>query len=229
MAFLFLRRVEPVAIVGFYSSWISWCEEKEEKKLEMTRQQTTSIEDESRYLGYTASLTRLKTLLLRAKSIASNSIRYVAYSSDIGESMRPLLRPWAVNATYGIAIGYVLLDAGFETRRKHLLGVDNDVLVATAAHRLIFHTAVSLALPAVIIHSAVHRAHHFLHQPMFETMPRLIRYGPTVIGLSIIPFLPIVDEPAEHILDWSFDLAYPKWRIGQEESSSHHASHSKSD
>jgi len=174
-----------------------------------------------RYVGYSAALARLKVILLRAKSVAADSLRYVAYSSDIGESMRPILRPEVVNLTYGVAIAYVLADAGIEVRRKHHLGFDSDVLVGTAAHRLVFHAAVSLALPAVIIHTAVHRSHAFLERPVFETMPRLHRYGPTLVGLGIIPFLPILDHPAELLLDATFDKVWPKWRLGQESHDGH--------
>ena len=125
-----------------------------------------------RYLGYTAALARLKVVLLKtkvmlakkavgkaatAKAAAAEGARYVAYSSDVGESMRPVLKPWMVNATYGIAVGYVGYDAYSEVRRKADLGHGNDVLFATCAHKLVFHAAVSLALPAVIIHTAVHR------------------------------------------------------------------------
>jgi len=140
--------------------------------------------------------------------------------------MRPILRPWMVNATYGIAIGYVFLDTGVEVRRKQHLGHDVNTLTGTALHRLVFHGAVSLLLPAVIIHTAVHQSHHLFHsRPYFERMPRLVRYGPTAVGLAIIPFLPIVDEPAEHVLGWVFDRAWPKWRLGELDHHGHGESH----
>lgn len=174
-----------------------------------------------RYVGYSAALARLQLILLRAKSVAAQSVRYIAYSSDIGESMRPVLRPQLVNLSYGVAIAYVLADTGIEVRRKHHIGYDSDVLVGTAAHRLIFHAAVSLALPAIIIHTAVHQSHKWLDRPMFEAMPRVHRYGPTAVGLAIIPFLPILDPPAEHILDFAFDRVWPKWRLGEEDDVHH--------
>lgn len=174
-----------------------------------------------RYVGYSAALARLKLILLRAKSVAAQSMRYIAYSSDIGESMRPVLSPQLVNMSYGVAIAYVLADTGIEVRRKHHIGYDSDVLIGTAAHRLVFHAAVSLALPAVIIHTAVHQSHKWLDRPMFEAMPRVHRYGPTAVGLAIIPFLPILDHPAEHILEIAFDRAWPKWRLGEEDNIHH--------
>ena len=42
----------------------------------------------------------------------------------------------------------------------------------------------------------------------------LPRFGPTAVGLGLIPLMPFIDEPAEHVLDAAFDAALPKWRIG---------------
>ena len=95
-----------------------------------------------RYLAYSASLARLKVVLLKTKlaiakttlakgaalktaaagkaaavkTAAAEGARYVAYSSDVGESMRPVLKPWMVTATYGVAVGYVCYDAGSDPR-----------------------------------------------------------------------------------------------------------------
>ena len=188
-----------------------------------------------RYLAYSASLARLKVVLLKTKlalakttlakgaalktaaagkaaavkTAAAEGARYVAYSSDVGESMRPVLKPWMVNATYGIAVGYVGYDAYAEVRRKADLGHGNDVLLATCAHKLVFHAAVSLALPAVIIHSAVHRSHALFAKETFAHLPRLVKFGPSAVGLGLIPFMPLFDEPAEHVLEAAFDRVWP--------------------
>ncbi|KAJ8604589.1 hypothetical protein CTAYLR_007638 [Chrysophaeum taylorii] len=200
MASFFLSSIGKRAVACTVGGGVCFLEDKELQK--------------ERYLGYTASLARLKLVLLRAKSVAADSIRYVAYSSDVGESMRPILKPWMVNASYGVAVAYVLADAGMEVRRKQELGFDSDTLIGTGAHRLCFHAAVSLALPAVIIHTAVHQTHHVLERPFFETMPRVHRYGPTAVGIAIIPFLPVLDPPAEFLLDAAFDKVWPKWSLG---------------
>lgn len=183
-----------------------------------------------RYLAYSASLARLKIVLLKTKAIlakkaigsaasakvaAAEGARYVAYSSDVGESMRPVLKPWMVNATYGVAVGYVGYDCYAEVARKRLLGHGDDVLLATGVHKLVFHAAVSLALPAFIIHTAVHKSHAALAKEAFAKMPRLVKYGPTAIGLGLIPFMPLVDPPAEHVLDAAFDALWPCWREGE--------------
>lgn len=63
-----------------------------------------STESNVRYAAYAA---RLRTILLSAH-------RYVAYTSDIGESFRPVAHPKMVRAAYGISWAYILGDVGYE-------------------------------------------------------------------------------------------------------------------
>jgi hypothetical protein len=150
-----------------------------------------------------------------AKAAVGDAARYVAYSSDVGESMRPVLRPWMVNATYGVAIGYVLYDAGSDVKRKMDAGHSTEVLLATGTYKLVFHGLVSLAMPAVIIHSAVHQAHDLFAREAFSKMPRVVKWGPSAVGLGLIPLMPLLDPPAEHVLEAVFDKVWPAWRIGE--------------
>ena len=43
----------------------------------------------------------------------------------------------------------------------------------------------------MIIHSCVHHSQHLFDQPRFAKLPRLARYGPSAVGLAIIPFMPL--------------------------------------
>lgn len=63
-----------------------------------------STESSIRYAAYA---TRIRTALLSAQ-------RYVAYTSDIGESFRPVAHPNLVRAAYGISWAYILGDVGHE-------------------------------------------------------------------------------------------------------------------
>lgn len=39
---------------------------------------------------------------------------------------------------------------------------------------------------------------------------RFQRWGPTIAGLAVIPFLPVfLDEPAEQAVEWVFHKAWP--------------------
>ncbi|KAL4902809.1 mitochondrial 18 KDa protein-domain-containing protein [Aspergillus multicolor] len=63
-----------------------------------------------RYAGYA---NRLRTLLLSAH-------RYVAYTSDIGESFRPVAHPYLVRSAYGISWAYLLGDVAHEGYKGYL-------------------------------------------------------------------------------------------------------------
>ncbi|KAK2741502.1 hypothetical protein FQN55_008253 [Onygenales sp. PD_40] len=69
-----------------------------------------SIDTNYRYAAYT---TRVRTLLLSAH-------RYVAYTSDIGESFRPVAHPWLVRSAYGISWAYILGDVANEGYKAYM-------------------------------------------------------------------------------------------------------------
>ncbi|KAJ9606915.1 hypothetical protein H2200_008926 [Cladophialophora chaetospira] len=56
---------------------------------------------------YAAYANRLRTIMLSAQ-------RYVAYTSDIGESFRPVAHPILVRSAYGISWAYILGDVSHE-------------------------------------------------------------------------------------------------------------------
>ncbi|CAK9079081.1 unnamed protein product [Durusdinium trenchii] len=139
--------------------------------------------------------------LARMKRLLVSSTRYIAYSSDVGESLRPVLRLWQVNFTYGIAGLYVLGEtvmAGYKQR-----------VAAACAHSFLFQMLASLALPAVIIHTVVHQVQHALERPRLVSYPKLMRYGPSCIGLGLVPFMPLLDPPCEWVVDYLFEWWYP--------------------
>jgi mitochondrial fission process protein 1 len=48
--------------------------------------------------------------------------RYLAYSSDIGESVRPVVNPKIVTLSYGVAWAYILGDCGYISYLERLRG-----------------------------------------------------------------------------------------------------------
>ncbi|KAL9118452.1 MAG: hypothetical protein Q9187_005004 [Circinaria calcarea] len=62
---------------------------------------------------YAAYASRLRTILLSAH-------RYVAYTSDIGESLRSIAHPWLVRGAYGISWAYLLGDVSHEGYKAYL-------------------------------------------------------------------------------------------------------------
>mmetsp|Transcript_1583 Transcript_1583/g.3810 ORF Transcript_1583/g.3810 Transcript_1583/m.3810 type:complete len:250 (-) Transcript_1583:9-758(-) len=159
--------------------------------------------DPSRYGAYAFLIGRL-----------TRGVRYLAYSSDVGEAMRPVVPTWLVNATYGIAIGYCALDVGFEGYKEHK--AQGDVKRAVVKQTL-FQGLASIGLPFLIIHTSVHGAQKLIK----SYAPKHLKWGPTVFGLLLIPFLPTVcDVPVEHGIEWAFDEYWPK--KGGEEEKKHH-------
>ncbi|KAI0482214.1 mitochondrial 18 KDa protein-domain-containing protein [Xylariaceae sp. FL0804] len=64
----------------------------------------SSTESNVRYAAYA---NRLRTIMLSAH-------RYVAYTSDIGESFRPVAHPWLIRGAYGVSWAYILGDVSYE-------------------------------------------------------------------------------------------------------------------
>ena len=60
-------------------------------------------EPEDGLLRYTAYLARVKPLLLASQ-------RYLAYSSDLGEAVRPVVPPTVVRSLYGLSWSYIAYD-----------------------------------------------------------------------------------------------------------------------
>ena len=66
-------------------------------------------EGTARYAPYAARLGQLGAIAGRVASV-----RHLAYTSDLGEAFRPVVPRWAVNATYGIAIGCAAMPRGYQ-------------------------------------------------------------------------------------------------------------------
>jgi fission process protein 1 len=58
-------------------------------------------------MRYAAYANRIRTIMLSAQ-------RYVAYTSDIGESFRPVAHPWLVRGAYTISWAYIVGDVTHE-------------------------------------------------------------------------------------------------------------------
>lgn len=128
-----------------------------------------STESSVRYAAYA---NRLRTIMLSAH-------RYVAYTSDIGESFRPVAHPWLVKSAYGVSWAYLIGDVSHEgwkayKRNQKLLHPEQDQHMsatqtaaqpvhipaiedwrAVAAQRAVFQSVASMGLPAFTIHSIV--------------------------------------------------------------------------
>ncbi|GMM36780.1 hypothetical protein DASC09_041050 [Saccharomycopsis crataegensis] len=182
------------------------------------REGTDTTDTSLRYAAYT---NRLRTILMA-------SHRYIAYTSDIGESFRPVAHPYLVSFGYGISWAYILGDVGYEgwkaKMRKEgryspgMYPWSNNIpakesLVAqsradpslpdwkeVALERGIFQSVASMGLPAFTIHSSVkYSAKYVFNARNFPKMARMRTFGPVAVGLAVVPVLPyLFDKPVEH-------------------------------
>ncbi|GAA5911301.1 hypothetical protein JCM5296_004796 [Sporobolomyces johnsonii] len=177
-----------------------------EKTLETAEQQVLAgevdtTETNARYLGY---LARLRPVLI-------SSTRYLAYSSDVGESFRPVVAPKVVTAAYGISWAYVFGDVGYEGYKARLRAKEYcpeaqaQVVGLTVAKRAIFQVTASIVAPAITIHSIVKYSALAIKKQGIQNA-RVRAWLPSALGLGFIPLLPVIyDEPVEHVVDATFD------------------------
>lgn len=169
-----------------------------------------STESNIRYAAYAA---RLRTILLSAH-------RYVAYTSDIGESFRPVAHPNLVRAAYGISWLYIVGDVSHEGYRSywHNQRVLNPQLQLTphqekvtglpAAETQVVTPGVVSPLEdwrTVMVQRGIFQSLASMGLPAF-TIHSVVRYsttavknvknkqlrtyGPIGLGLAVVPFLP---------------------------------------
>lgn len=197
-----------------------------------TNDQTDSTESVIRYSAYA---NRLRTILLA-------SHRYVAYTSDIGESFRPVAHPKLVTLGYGISWTYLIGDVAFESWKaklrqegKYRIGLkpwDNTPIVNESLKdsyndldwkligikRALFQSIASMGLPAFTIHSTVRYSSILFKNSKNKNVKT---FGPVVLGLAIVPLLPYMfDKPVEEAMDYAFDNMFTRVNGNQSKASS---------
>ncbi|GAA6044411.1 hypothetical protein JCM8097_002749, partial [Rhodosporidiobolus ruineniae] len=166
-------------------------EQQVEKQVEQTAEQVAegkidTTDTKARYLGY---LARLRPVLI-------SSSRYLAYSSDVGESFRPVVAPRAVTAAYGISWAYVGGDVAYEGYKASLKAKEYapeamaSVVGLTVAKRAIFQATASMLLPSLTIHSIVKYSALAIKKQGIKSA-RVRQWLPSALGLGFIPALPL--------------------------------------
>ncbi|GJJ69482.1 mitochondrial fission process protein 1 [Entomortierella parvispora] len=161
---------------------------------EFEQGQIDTVETPARYLAY----------LGRYKALVAASSRYLAYSSDVGEAFRPVAGRVFVNAMYGVSFAYVGFDVAYEGYKAKLVGKNQEEVAMTVVKRGVFQGLASLLMPAITIHTVVHQSGR-----LFKNMANITlrRWGPTAIGLAVVPLLPYMfDHPIETAVDRVFEM-----------------------
>ncbi|KAF9575324.1 hypothetical protein BGW38_008238 [Lunasporangiospora selenospora] len=160
---------------------------------ELEQGEVDTVETPARYLAY----------LGRYRNLFIASSRYLAYSSDVGEAFRPVTSKVFVNSMYGVSFAYVGFDVVYEGYKAKMAGADDAVVRNTVIKRTVFQGLASLVLPAVTIHTVVHQSAKLFKSSANATLKR---WGPTAIGLMVVPALPYMfDHPIETVVDRVFE------------------------
>ena len=143
----------------------------------------------------------------RAAQLFLTRGRMIAYTSDVGEAARPVVTPGWVKLCYGITFGYVGVYIVSSTVEEYVKGASSEAVARVAAHATIFQGVANIAVPSLIIHQGVHLA-----QNAAAKLPkgRLAFWLPSLVGLALIPLMPLIDHPVEGAIDAGFDYAWPK-------------------
>lgn len=165
-------------------------------------QEKTYEQGFERYVAYARSalIPFGRSMLVSGKQMS----RYLAYSSDVGESVRLIVNPNVVRGFYALSWGYVSYDVYYYGQNSYQQGKRDLDLYRDVGRRALFQSVASMALPAFTIHQAVHWSAKGFANAQKRNMiqnARLLRWGPTCVGMCIVPFLPYMfDEPVENIL-----------------------------
>jgi len=152
------------------------------------------LSENSRALVYAS---RLAVVLRRLPSIMSYS-RPLAYASELGESVRPLVNKSFVRFMYAVSWGYVFLDTGVKTHSVKSHG--NEAMMYSCFDTSVFHCFASMALPAFTIHSIVKYSGILIKKTLKES--KLSKFLPTALGIISIPF---IIHPLDHGTEWVMD------------------------
>lgn len=122
---------------------------------------------------------------------------------------RTQIPPSIVNASYAVAVGYVLTDVGYTGYLERERGSPNGVVARQTVEAFVFQSVASLGIPAFTIHTCVHQSERALRVFENSLNPRVLRWGPSVVGFAVIPFLPMIDAPVERAVEEVFDVVWP--------------------
>jgi mitochondrial fission process protein 1 len=165
---------------------------------EMSALHDALIHSPLRLAGYTGPMARL--------------FRYLA-SSEFGEAlMKPVVRSGIVNVSYAITFGYCLTDIGMEAYDLHHRGYRTKdhkhsmTMTQCVIERSVFQGVASIGIPLGIIRLTVS-----FGKTIFQKIGRYQKFGPSLLGLSVLPLLPLyLDEPIKGAIEHGFDK-YGPW------------------
>ncbi|KAK0293357.1 hypothetical protein LTR91_003600 [Friedmanniomyces endolithicus] len=167
-------------------------------------------------LRYAAYAARFRTILLSAH-------RYVAYTSDIGESFRPIAHPGMVRVAYGVSWAYLVGDVGYEGYKAynrnqavlHPTEVATEGVPAAATTTALANSVTGRVAPidhwaSVMVQRGVFHIVRYSGRALKNAKNARIRtWGPIGLGLAAVPALPFMfDKPVEMATEWIFHKGF---------------------
>ena len=146
----------------------------------------------------------------------------MAYTSDIGESFRPVAHPWLVRGAYGVSWAYILGDVGYEgyksywhnqrilnpkvelsTRQQQILGLDVTAPAPAAPgvvapledyRTVMLQRGIFQSLASMGLPAfTIHSVVRYSGRAMKDVKNVKVRtWGPIGLGLAVVPFLPAI-------------------------------------
>ena len=172
-------------------------------------------DSDARYMAYAQRVAR----------VLGSSSRYLAFSSDVGEAFRPVVSSQVVRFSYLMTWGYVFTDIGYSAYNAYKLHPDNQSFIKDRALRATtFQLFGSVIFPFVIIHTGVKQTSLLINK-VAPNMKLARTWGPSAVGLAIIPLLPrFVDHPTEEAVDYLFKK-YNPFKLESKFLDMHHHKH----
>ncbi|GAX79359.1 hypothetical protein CEUSTIGMA_g6801.t1 [Chlamydomonas eustigma] len=178
-------------------------------------------ENESQALGHELELGETNARYAAYTAAFARGFRYLAFTSDFGEALRPVIASRLVTASYAVSIGYCFADVGWEAYKHHQRGYMTEPthhkpfsqpmsMTQLVVERSTFQALASVAVPFAIIHTTVDATKHLI-KAAGASKGALGRWGPSIAGLAIIPALPMcLDEVVEGGVESMFER-YGPW------------------
>jgi fission process protein 1 len=142
-------------------------------------------------------------------------LRFAGYANELGEAFRPLVSHAWVNASYAVAIAYVLgdtYDKASTAGRQATARGENPTpqVLTTALDVLSWQTIASVAVPGFIINRVV-----ALSGAVLRRAGRQPGVVPTLVGLASVPLIiKPIDHGTDAVLDATIRPAIERYHAG---------------
>ena len=161
--------------------------------ISITNQNET--ESENRIISYFRLLGRIPKYI-------ANSIRTLAYISQVGESMRNIY-PILLQPLYALSISYILVDIAF--KNYNVKEKSDNYRKFYFFDISLWHIGASLLIPMILVRKSIFFSTMFFTKLKFG--PKSCLYVPSIITISLLPFL---IDPIDKFTDLLMDSTYRK-------------------